>query len=89
MLKDTERMMHDRGKKVRHKTLIIEGQLISEHLSFFSITCPKDTPMGTKNVAKFKKISSLPKMQPNIFCLGFGFKMKKISLTQGNFRREI
>ena len=23
MLKDTERMMHDRGKKVRHKSLII------------------------------------------------------------------
>jgi hypothetical protein len=40
MLKDTERMMHDRGKKVRHKSLFIEGQLISEH--FFSVTCPKN-----------------------------------------------
>ena len=35
MLKDTERMMHDRGKKVRHKSLIIEGQLISEHFFLY------------------------------------------------------
>ena len=69
MLKDTERMMHDRGKKVRHKTLIIEGQLISEHLSIFVYL-----PMGTINVAKLKKISSLPKMQPRIFHLSLGSK---------------